>query len=1606
MTTADTSPPAAVPTAHSSRWIKIVAGALLLCVVLLVSSWLTLDSTAGQNLLARSLGRWLSGPGSQVEVSDLHGQAPLGIGIGRLTWADREGVWLEIEQLRLLWSPTEWWHLHIQEVGADQVHLHRPPRFEETPNGADGQPAAQPDARSNPLPSASSPGPDWSLLGHLPPVLVDHLRIAQLILDAEVYGQTGQEARFALAGEIRHTADPAAPPAQAETKQLLAKLLLRPLDGGDTRLNLEATLSPVGPIQGDSRLTLAVDGYERSGLVAALTGLAAAKGATLHLAGQGPLSAWQGTLAATLEGVGTVQGQMDGHYADHSTLRWAGRATGAAEWLGKEWLAVFAQTGRRAEKTKQPPPAGQTASLVALDLAGQVEWAADQTLRLSQLTLDAPFAHVQGQGRWEGSTGQGQGELQVTIPQLAALTPLVEKPLRGALAATLTAQGSWPHPHLQLTTQVVDPAMAGWQAKQMTTQWEGPAAQPSGTMTAAWHGQGHLVELRPEAGFAIGQGSWEWSAEVVQPVSGPLQLTQVALTDHNMTAQLQGQVDLEQGSGQGHWQVTLARLGDWLKQGWPELAPSEGHGQWSGLFTLTPPTGAGQNPVPPGFTTTLTGTLAALHHLPDAAQLLLGTEVQTEAKLAVWPGERLEVTDLHLQGQGVQGEGSLRMAGTEQRLAGQLRVQIPQLAPFSALAGLPLQGGVQADTHVTGTVSTPHVQVGLQSAVVDLGPVHWQHPDALLTIDGWDTTPHGTLQLDVAGLGHHREQESDGQTAKGGQRPPMDHKKMVSKGPDAPKTGAGSGSATCSYRLAGAVLQLADLHLPWPGGELTGERMQIDLARGILDGRLQGKSSAPGPWGQWLAGADNPLPADLDGTLTTQWQWTGRGRQQGVEADLDLQFIRSAQWAQDGFGMLDKASLKVRLADLWGEANGTLEGSLGKLRWGNAQVRNAQWRVAGSRQSAQVTLSGKGLLPVVAPVVPPVALPAGKRPTVEASAQEGFDLEASGTLGMDDHGVMRGTLAGLTGHLGPDVVQLGEAAHMVLTPDGTRLDLDRLLIHYGPAYLAGHAHYDPQRVDIGGEVRLPLALATRLGGPDLQGSAQAHLQLSGSASQPDGQFTLQLDQVHGNDPLLEAIPPATLRANARLEKGQVSMNVALQDLTSRPITALLSLPVQIGFAPLHWGVPGEGAVSGTLDADAQLTQFGLLAAPDWMDTQKLDGQVNMALRLGGTVANPDMQGEIQVRNGSYENGSFGTVVKGVHLDAKAHGRTLVLEKLEANDGGQGLFRVTGQLALDGEHHFPFQLHGILEKTLLVRRDEWQVTMSGPLVVQGNGDHVDITGTLTNNELVLTLADSEDVDTETVPIDSEIRDGMNLTNEADAKPSDGKMVALNIALHLPSRVFVRGRGLDSEWQGDLVMRGDVDDPRLEGQVLVRKGVFEFLDQKFELRKGIIAFDGSGLQPNLDLEAETKNTNNMVALLRLQGPAFTPALELGSEPDLPQDEILARLLFNRNRQQLSPAQAVSLAVAVEKLRSGGPDLLGKAKEGLGVDRLELGGDSVETGSIKAGKYVRENVLLGVEHGVKQGSGKVSVELEMTPNLTLQTEMDEANKSGVGVNWKYDY
>lgn len=237
------------------------------------------------------------------------------------------------------------------------------------------------------------------------------------------------------------------------------------------------------------------------------------------------------------------------------------------------------------------------------------------------------------------------------------------------------------------------------------------------------------------------------------------------------------------------------------------------------------------------------------------------------------------------------------------------------------------------------------------------------------------------------------------------------------------------------------------------------------------------------------------------------------------------------------------------------------------------------------------------------------------------------------------------------------------------------------------------------------------------------------------------------------------------------------------------------------------------------------------------------------------------------------------------------------------------------------------------------------------------------------------------------------------------------MGLGLNVNIPNQFFVRGRGLVAEFRGDIDARGSTDAPELIGTLELIRGRFEFLGQNLTLSEGIIRFTGAvPPDPQLTLAATT-TVNEVKATMRVTGTADDLNIDLSSDPPLPQDEILARLVFGQALGNLSPFQAIQLAQAVQQIRGGGggPDIQGGFRRFLGLDELTVGEETQATGggyTLQAGKYITDNVYLRLDKGITAEEDKVGVVIELTPSINLESEAGTTSGMGLGLFWQRDY
>ncbi|HUN51737.1 MAG TPA: translocation/assembly module TamB domain-containing protein, partial [Candidatus Sulfotelmatobacter sp.] len=245
---------------------------------------------------------------------------------------------------------------------------------------------------------------------------------------------------------------------------------------------------------------------------------------------------------------------------------------------------------------------------------------------------------------------------------------------------------------------------------------------------------------------------------------------------------------------------------------------------------------------------------------------------------------------------------------------------------------------------------------------------------------------------------------------------------------------------------------------------------------------------------------------------------------------------------------------------------------------------------------------------------------------------------------------------------------------------------------------------------------------------------------------------------------------------------------------------------------------------------------------------------------------------------------------------------------------------------------------------------------------------------------------------------------------------------DITVDAPGRVFVRGRGLDAELSGRLHVGGTSVAPQPVGGFNLRYGTFSLVGTTLTFSRGHVGLGGAGLEgkidPTLDFEANS-TSGNITATLDITGYADKPKITLSSSPTLPQDEILARLLFGKSAKDLSPFEYAEIAQALAQITGvGGPlsnNPLNAIRQGLGLDRLQVTGGANGAGAaVEAGRYVAPGVFVGAKQGTSGGS-QAEVQIDLWKGLKLDTTVGTSSGTGasagssgssVGLSYQFEY
>ncbi len=477
---------------------------------------------------------------------------------------------------------------------------------------------------------------------------------------------------------------------------------------------------------------------------------------------------------------------------------------------------------------------------------------------------------------------------------------------------------------------------------------------------------------------------------------------------------------------------------------------------------------------------------------------------------------------------------------------------------------------------------------------------------------------------------------------------------------------------------------------------------------------------------------------------------------------------------------------------------------------------------------------------------------------------------------------------------------------------------------------------------------------------------------------------------------------------------------------SGPVTVAGTVAQQGDVVRLDLDASGPGGIAAAVGGsvalagptlDLEITgQAPLAAANRFVQPRALAGTAQFDLALNGAPGLDALSGTVTTGDARFVDPTFGIVLEGIDLAARLNAGTL---SIDADAGVQagGSVGVGGTVGLAG--NLPADLNISLNGAVLQDPELYKTSVSGDIAfngpLRGGGN---ITGELALGETEIRVPSTGAGAGGPIPEITHIGESgavretrrraglLRQAMDGTETLQERRRVAhsLNIGIRANNRIFVRGRGLDAELGGALRIRGTTANIIPAGQFELVRGRLDILGQRLTLDEGNIRLQGDFV-PFIRLVAATEAGDINVFVI-LEGRISAPDIDFLSEPELPEDEVLARLLFGRSIQDISPLQAAQLASAVATLSGGGgPGIADRIRQNFGLDDLDLTTSDGGGTAVRAGKYLTENIYTDITVD-SEGETELNLNFDVTDSFTVKGGVTNDGGSSLGVFFERDY
>jgi translocation and assembly module TamB len=617
----------------------------------------------------------------------------------------------------------------------------------------------------------------------------------------------------------------------------------------------------------------------------------------------------------------------------------------------------------------------------------------------------------------------------------------------------------------------------------------------------------------------------------------------------------------------------------------------------------------------------------------------------------------------------------------------------------------------------------------------------------------------------------------------------------------------------------------------------------------------------------------------------------------------------------------------------------------------------------------------------------------------ETTVEANVDFETGATA------QLRGTLSPLSGGLAFDFEELAlvqgemtahltEPARLAVNEETIGIEALQMEVGTGKLSISGTLGED---LDLEIQIdELPIDIVNSIK-PELglEGAINGSAAINGTRDKPRVNFDVSAEGVTAamvQDANVQAI---SIKASGVTAEEGITLTAEASNGQGLKATARGRIPLTAGDFDLR--VDGEAPLS--------------LAEP-FIDDRgaQTTGTVQFNLTISGPRDDPVFDGGFSIRDAQFVDPQTNIRLRKISVDGALSPSAVQITQAQAELADGGTVSASGQISL--ESHYPVALDVTLDGARYRKEDLLSAILNGRLNVSGSllRDPL-ISGSIDIDRAEIDVPDNFGGGAVSVSVQHRYSPPAVTETLARARLKDAvpiptarpSVVQLDIGVTAERRIFVRGRGLDAELGGSIRITGPITDIRPIGGFTLIRGRLSILGERVVFEEGSVQLRGS-LDPVLRFVARIVRSD-LTIVVTVAGRTSSPEIILSSQPELPEDEILANLIFNRGLNELSALQVARLAAAAAELAGSGSTLTGKLREATGLDDIDVYTTEEGETAVRAGRYIKENIYLGVEAG-SSGTTAGTINLDLTDNLKAKGSLSSDGSSGIGLFFEKDY